>query len=327
MDTTTPDIPPFWQRVSTLFADGIAHAFILHGNVFDYVPCGGAYQRLDSFLTTRLFAGFDIIAVVDPAQGIRFPIAKHRELALQVLGINPATPGAAAQLLGAPGKGMRPPMPQRDLLQLITQVLDALLTAPFEVDDGKQSKRPGRVAVIFSYGDLLFPDSDLRSSDTPTLARLLQWSRSAQVGQARHLLFIVGESLLALHSELRRASSRWESVAVSLPNLDDRARFVAHLQQQYDDILFADGLTPSAVAAATGALNLLQIEDVVFRGLGAGMLSRELIVERKQDIIRQEFADVLTVQEPRFTLSCVGGYSYLKAFLAERVIAPWRAAS
>lgn len=322
---STSHIPPFWQRVSDLYRDSVAHAFVLHGNVYDYVAGGGAYQRLDSFLTTRLAAGFDIVAVVDPAQGLRFPIPKHRELALQVLGVNPATPGAVAQLLGAPGKGVRPPMPQRDLLQLITQVLDTLLTAPFEVEQaGKKTKRQGRVAVIFEYGDLLFPDSDLRSSDAPTLARLLQWARSAQVGEARHLLFIVGESLLALHSELRRASSRWESIAVPLPGVDERARFVAHLQQQYDDLETAEDLTPAAVAAATGALNLLQIEDIVFRALGAGQLTRGLIFERKQDIIRQEFADVLQVQEPRFTLARVGGYSYLKAFFAERVIAPWR---
>lgn len=321
MDTSTT-VPTFWRQLSGLYADSVSHAFILHGNVHDYVPVSPAfYTPLETFILNRLSAsGFDIIALVDPAQGLRFPVPAHRDLAVQILGVKPGSPSAIAQLL-APGA--KPPMPQRELLHLITQILDQLLTTPWQVTDAAEP-RPGRVAVVFSYSELLFPDSDLRSADGPVLARLLQWARSPQVAAARHLLFLVSESLISMHSELRRASSRWEPIGLVLPDQITRQTFLAHLGEQYDDLVFLEGLDTAAAAAATGALTLLQVEDVAFRALGAGGLDLALITERKEAIIRQEFADVLRVAAARFDLAHVGGYEYLKTFFRQRLIAPWR---
>lgn len=321
MDTTTT-VPAFWRQLSSLYADSVAHAFVLHGNVHDYVPVSPTfYTPLETFILSRLSASdFDIIALVDPAQGLRFPVPAHRDLAQQILGVKPGSPSAVAQLLSP---GPKPPMPQRELLHLITQILDQLLTTPWQAVT-ETEPRPGRVAVLFTYGELLFPDSDLRSSDGPVLARLLQWARSPQVAASRHLLFMVSESLISLHSELRRASSRWEAIRLPLPDTAQRAAFLAHLRNQYDDLVFCDGLDAAGAAAATGALNLLQVEDVAFRALGAGGLDMALITERKAAIISQEFADVLRVEAPRFDLGQVGGYDYLKTFFRQRLISPWR---
>lgn len=321
LPTSTTTVPAFWQRLTGFYRDSIASSFILHGNVHDYVRLGNDYQSLAAFLVTRLSV-FDLIINVNPAQGITFPIPAHRDLALQLLGVSPGAPSAIAQLLGAgPAGANRPPMGQRELLALITQVLDSLLTTPY-TRPGPESEppRPVRVAVLFTYAELLFPDSDLRTSDAATLTRLLQWPRSPVVGERQHLLLMVAESLDGLHSELRRASARWEPIALPLPKHAERMVFFDHLLDGDESYDLIDGLDSRSVASATGALTLMHLEDIYFRGAGAGGLTPELIIERKQDIIRQEFADVLSVRDAALYFRDIGGYEYLTSWLYERIV-------
>ncbi len=317
--------PAFWQTISTLFQDAVAHAYLLHGNVHDYVP-NGSYQPLLPFLAARLMRGFDLIIQIDPSRGMDFPLgSQHRDLAARLLGMDaPQTPPSssiAAALGTGQEQGQSPRFPRG--VREMSELVDRLLTEPLLVAEGA-TKRPLRAAIIFTYGELLIPDADLIQTDPLILGRLLQWARSPQVGRT-HALFLVTESLLSIHAELRRASSRWEPVELSLPDAAERERFIESRLEQYgDDLALADDLSPRQVAAMTGALNLLQIEDVLMRGMGAGTLTPDLVTERKQAIIRQEFADVLDVRDPRWNLLAVGGYAYLKDFLDQRLVQPWR---
>jgi MoxR-like ATPase len=199
-------------------------------------------------------------------------------------------------------------------------VIDLLLTAPATVPtaDG-DGERPVRVAVIFTKADLLIPDGDLRSSDAPIIARLIDWAQTAGMGD-RHLFLMLAESYLALHSELRRASARWEAIHLPLPSASDRAAFLAFLEQHEPGIPYGAGLDRAATAARTGALTLMQVEDIVLRAIGEGGLTPAVLDERKRAVISREFADVLAEHPPRFTLDDVGGYVYLKTFLRERVV-------
>ena len=91
--------PAFWQTLSARYADGVAHAFVLHGNVQDYAPGGGGWTRLEAFLLARL-TRFDLCAALDAAHGLRFPLPGHAELATRALGVSGASP--AAQILALP---------------------------------------------------------------------------------------------------------------------------------------------------------------------------------------------------------------------------------
>lgn len=317
----TAPTPEFWRTVTDVYRDNIAHAFILTGNVLDYQPSGDGYQRLESFVYARLARAFDLIIAIDPAHGATFPIPAHRDLALRILNVQPGQPGVLAALFAAQAT-QRPPV-TREVLVAMLAALDTLLTTPFTVERGGEN-RPGRVAVIFSYGDLLFPDGDLRS-DAPILARLLRWAQSPAIGEARHVLLMIAESYLTVHSELRRSSSRWERVVIPMPSVAQRHAFLRFLCATYPDVRFGDGVTIDGIATHTGALTLLQIEDLVFRALGAGHLDYQMVAERKHAMLSAEFADVLHVQPARFGWERVGGYDYLKAFLTQRVVEPWRA--
>jgi len=315
--------PAFWETLSARYADSVAHAFVLHGNVQDYAPCGGGrWMRLEAFLLTRL-THFDLCATLDAAHGLRFPLPGHAELATRALGVSGASP--AAQILAA-ADPKAPPAARllpvtRETIALATQLLDALLTHPWTVGEGSAA-RAGRMAVIVRDAHLIVPDGDLRGQDAAILARLLGWGRAMEIGAAGHQLFAVTDSYGALHAELRRATSRWDAIPVPLPDEETRRRFVANLVRQHAD-LRAD---PAAVARQTGALTLMGVEDIVLRALGAGgEVTAGLVAERKEALVRQEYGDVLRIVDPRHTLNRVAGYDYLKEWITRSIVAPWRA--
>ena len=314
--------PAFWQALNARYGDGVAHAFVLHGNVHDYAPGGGGWMRLESFLLARL-TRFDLCAALDAAHGLRFPLPGHAELATRALGVSGMSP--AAQILAA-ADPKAPPAARllpvtRETIALATQLLDALLTYPWTVGEGSDA-HAGRMAVVVRDAHLIVPDGDLRGQDAAILARLLGWGRAMEIGAAQHLLIAVTDSYGALHADLRRATSRWDAIPVPLPDEETRRQFVAYLARQHPS-LRAD---PAAVARQTGALTLLGVEDIALRALGAGgEVTADLVAERKEALVRQEYDDVLRVVDPRHTLDRVAGYDYLKEWLTRTVVAPWRA--
>jgi SpoVK/Ycf46/Vps4 family AAA+-type ATPase len=70
-------------------------------------------------------------------------------------------------------------------------------------------------------------------------------------------------------------------------------------------------MTPAALAAETGGLSLVQMEDAVQRAKSTrAPLARPSILERKIELLRQEYADVLEILNPRYDLSAVGGLEH-----------------
>lgn len=331
MTTTThaaSGAPPFWQRLVDLYHDRVAHAFILHGNVQDFVAVGDGFVRLDSFLRAHL--GHDARAMVvelSPGRGLRFLTPAHHALALRALGLpNPQLPVLSALMAAAaPDASLaaRVAVGGRDLLPLATLILDGLLTTPIVDSTGQ----PIRVAVLIHDGDLLFPNVEEPGEPerTAALARLLDWARNPDLGDRGHLLVMTAQVLAQVHGELRRASGRWEAIALPLPGLEQRRRFLAYWEaQQQVALRLAGGLTPDGLARATGGLTLVQLEDIALRSVGLGAVTPEMIADRKAAIISQEYADVLVVQDARWTLDAVGGYAYLIEFMQRVIVSPWR---
>jgi SpoVK/Ycf46/Vps4 family AAA+-type ATPase len=77
-------------------------------------------------------------------------------------------------------------------------------------------------------------------------------------------------------------------------------------------------LTPEQLAAETGGLSLVQIEDIVQRARAARVpLGRPSVVERKIELLRQEYGDVLEILTARYDLTAVGGMEHAVQELRE----------
>ena|SRR5258708_6190481 len=153
---------PEWASELTIkYQSNISHAFLLHGNVQDYVA-GLAGQSLKGYLTDS-FKGRDLVVNWDRANGFSLPSQKMRQKFVEIAGIpipggtsgatqNPARPGglaaglnrsaapAGADLAAILGKIRNP----SDALDALLQVLH---WRPAK-KSAQEEEEPFRVAVV-----------------------------------------------------------------------------------------------------------------------------------------------------------------------------------
>jgi transitional endoplasmic reticulum ATPase len=331
------EMPLFWQQVRSLFNGAVAHAFLLSGNVRDLQDGGVAYQTLTTFLTSRLSGKYDVIVVVNPADGMTFPVPEHRKKVIDLLGLEgkqQANPLAAALGQSAPTEFEFPRG-----FPAITSILDELLTR--ELTTGgvvdKSAKNPKgqvkliEVAVIIDYANFLVPAMESQAPDPAVMTRLLQWAQPGKLASDQHILFMIAESAIDIHPELRRASARWEQIDIALPSEAQRLSFVDDRIKKNAErdvaIKFANGMDPKRLAQTTGALGLRQVEDVLYWSLVENPeqgITPQLVSTRKDALVKAEFRDVLEIRNARFAFEKVGGYGYIKDYLIKYVATPWK---
>ena len=70
-----PTLPPWAETMREVFRGGTVSQFLLHGNVFDFVPLddgtSSRFVPLSRFLTDVLFQPFDVVLFYNRGKGIR----------------------------------------------------------------------------------------------------------------------------------------------------------------------------------------------------------------------------------------------------------------
>jgi transitional endoplasmic reticulum ATPase len=282
---------PAWLETGVLarYHAGASHLFLLHGNVRDVQPFGRDYVPLAEGLR-RLAARRPILVSYDVSSGLTFPDAEREKAFRKALGLK---------------TGAIPSDPARVLI-----LLDALLTT----DRAAQ----GSVAVVIDYAHALAPSGPTGSAERQSVTTLARWASDPRVADRRPLVLLIAPAAGDVAEEVYAGASGAEVVAVPRPDLAARAEFAAHLKDRHPGTAWE--MTPDQLAAETGGLALVQMEDIVQRAGGAGAgatLSRASIVERKIDLLRQEYGEVLEILQPKNDLSAVGGLDHAVRELKE----------
>lgn len=305
----TPAFPqPQWAaRLLARYQSGVAHAFILHFNVADYVVPG---RSLKSFLI-MLNKTREIIACYNRAEGITFPVPSMKERALELLGLKqPPTADPMRAALAAVNGGDELPRTPAQALPLLERLL----------------KSDAKVAVIIDYAEHIAPEagvSMMPPDDRTNLITLLRWGTDPDIAASGNPIFLVAQSLTDINSALRAASSKYEAVELPLPDTDIRRSFIEYYAAQ-KPAAFDWQVPPKQLVNASAGLSLLHIEDIFLRAEQTGSLTQQLVKERKDDIVRSEFGEVLEILEPRFGFAAIGGLEYVKGFFSRSVIDPLR---
>ena len=279
---------PSWLTAGVLerYHSGASHLFLLHGNVRDVHPFGSAFVPLAEGLR-RLGSRRPIVVSYDVSSGLVFPDAEREKAFRKALGL----------------KGALPSDPARALV-----VLDALV--------GSDRLPAGSVAVIIDYAHTLAPADGAGAAERQNITTLARWASDPAVAARRPLILLIAPTAQEVSSEVYAGASGAEVVSVPRPDVEARADFARDLQRRIPEVTW--GLSADELAAQTGGLALVQIEDIVQRARGAGSaLTRESIVERKIDLLRQEYGDVLEILSPKHGLDAVGGLDHATRELRE----------
>ncbi|HET7293697.1 MAG TPA: ATP-binding protein [Vicinamibacteria bacterium] len=279
---------PSWFAASVLerYHAGASHLFLLHGNVRDVHPFGGDDVPLAEGLR-RLAAQRAIVLSYDVSAGFAFPDAAREKAFRKALGL----------------KG---PIPL-DVPRALALIEAALST---------ERVPPASVAVVLDYAHVLAPAGAAGGVERQAVTTLARWAGDPKIAARRPLVALIAPTAGEVSDEIYAGQSGAEVVLVPRPDLAARAAFAGDLQARRPGLRWE--LTPEQLAAETGGLSLVQIEDIVQRAEAASKpLDRSAIVSRKIDLLRQEYGDVLEILEPRYDLSAVGGLEHATGELRE----------
>jgi SpoVK/Ycf46/Vps4 family AAA+-type ATPase len=187
-------------------------------------------------------------------------------------------------------------------------LLDALL--------GSERCAPASVAVVLDYAHALAPAAPGGGLERQNVTALARWASDPGIAARRPLVLLLAPNATDVSEEVHAGSSGAEVVLVPRPDVEARREFTAHLREQSRGMAWQ--LSDDELAAETGGLGLVQIEDIVQRARGLqAPLTRAGVVERKIELLRQEYGDVLEILHPRFDLSAVGGLDHAVRELKE----------
>lgn len=300
---------PAWVGEFTQkYQDGIAHSFILHSNINDYVIPG---VTLKSYLG-QMFANRQVVVFYNRSEGLSFPLPDHRAKFLELLGLNTPTGKAEAQMAGLADAGGPNKNDPKTALMLLTRLLRL----------GKVEDRTA--AVCIEYADTLFPEGSPTIDDRTNLVMALQWGRDPKIMSSGNPVLLISENYSDLHSQLRAASSRWEAIELPLPDQTKRQNFIDWYLHVNRPENFKMQMSSLQLANLTAGLSLIHLEDIFLRAFRAGELTQEMVKDRKHEIMRSEFGDVLEVWSPRYGFESIGGLDHVKRFFNKNVITPIR---
>ncbi len=335
--------PPAWANELVIkYQSNIAHTFLVHGNVRDYVG-GLAGQSLKNYLIES-FSTRDLVICWDRASGFSLPTAPMRQRFIDVAGI--PLPGNSSTSAGASARGgglasglnraaatttgndlatilekIRKP---EDALDILSRVLH---WRPPKQHAG-QDDTPFRVAVILDYAESIAPATEAAASeiDRSALVTLTSWGQDRGLGDREHILVMIASEPHDLNERLHRKSSGWEHIEIPFPVLEERAAFIQSLVVGDPEMRLADGLTAQEMARLCTGLRYMDLEDILLRASYQHQaVDRALIKQRKDEIMSSEFADVLHITEVETGFESLGGLEEVKRDLRETVVAPMRA--
>jgi len=324
---------PLWaQELSEKYQSSIAHTFLLHGNVQDFVG-GIPGLTLKNYLISS-FAERDLVVTWNRATGLYLPTAAMRQKFAEIVefpvpGQQPSTArsGFAAGLnqmaASAPtdiAKVLEKVRQPADALEYLNRLLRAKVTVRRNDEDV-----PLRSAVIIDYIESVAPASDAAAADNDraALVMLSEWSKDV-IGERGHLIILITNDLRDVNERLRKSAARWEQVYIPFPTFDERKDF-AHKVVESNEVKLAADFTYDESARMTTGLRLIDVEDIVLRAcFHETDVTRSLVKARKDEIVASEFDEVLQVYENEFGFEAIGGMEEVKADLRETVIEPMR---
>lgn len=328
-DMEDVEIPEWASGLYSKLKASVAHAFILSGNIRDYMVRDVSIRDGIISMLDPAQDRFDVIACYDQAHGITFDLGgrfrrvskeeyKRRFLELvrqscQRQGLEPKT-----------GSDDQPPTDPVELFTIIADIFE------MPVADGQRAK----LLLFVDHADLLVPDGatvQMTEAEKRLVIVLSDLCRSYQADKGGSCAVMMSDALSQVSSTIRDTASRTDLIAVPYPQLGERKDFIEHVLDVPEHRLSdgrqmfecKEGVTKDYLAINTAGLSCYQIEDIVLRAMADDVpITAKLVKDRKNEIIRNDYNDVIEIMDPSGGFETLGGMMQIKKFFHEEVIEP-----
>lgn len=282
---------PAWlkERIVDKFNSGVSQIFILHFNVSDYFAVQDRFLDLQEMLN-EMSAQREIVCTYQYPSGLRF--------------LKPEMESKFRRLAGLTA---REPLPSSSSQSL--ELLDRVLK--------NEAIPPRQLALIVPFAESIFPAGmNQNAEEKANTITLLRWAGDRGLSERKPIVFLITANIKDISNPLLSSSQGIEQISIPKPEYPDR--------KMYIDFLIAHNpalkmhLSADEFAHHTQGLSLNQIEDIVLRTLSEGSaITIDSVMERKVEILEQEYGQVLEIIRPKFGLDAVGGLNYAVQELQE----------
>jgi ATPases of the AAA+ class len=282
---------PEWlkEKVIDRFNSGVSQIFVLHFNISDYFPVQDRFVNLTDLLY-ELCGQRDLVCTYQYPSGLIFLKSDMEARFRRFTGLN-----------------SRDHLPASSNMNL--QLIDRMLRS--------DASLPRQFAMIVPFAETIFPAGpNLSAEEKANTISLLRWATDRSIAAKKPVIFLLTSNIKDISSQLLSSSQGIEQVEIPKPELDDRKRYIEFMVGHNPGLQLQ--LSAEEFAFHTQGLSLQQIEDIILRSLAEGKpITTDSVLERKVDILEQEYGQVLEIIRPRYGLDAVGGLNYAVKELEE----------
>lgn len=190
-------------------------------------------------------------------------------------------------------------------------------------------------AYIIRYPEFIVPQSDfnLYPDDRVKVVELHKTLSSTNFLNSNNIVIFLTESTKNINSLFLNSNSKTAMIDIELPNEKERSTFINYIltpvveqssvDQKYNNKLtnMIMDVTKKELTMLTAGLNKISIEDIILLAIDEGRLTRDMVLNRKKDLIRKEFGEIIEIMDTEgYSLNKFAGQEHIKNYFKEVVI-------
>ena len=321
-------LPEWALAIAAKRAAGVTHAFMLSGNVRDYMVRKVSVRDGLIGMLDPTQEAFEVIATYDQASGLQFDLGdrygavspgEYRKRYVRLMHASRKARGVADD-------------PDDDTIPSDPCELFEDIGAIFDMD--APSGSGARMLLFVDFLDMLCPEGaalQLSDRDKRLAITIADMCRSYKADAGGSCAFFFTDSIGQVNSTIRDTSNRVDQVIIPQPLTDARRDFVQNVLDVPENTLSdgrhvlhcEEGIDPEYLVANTAGLACYQIEDIVLRSIADDEpVTVKGVKERKNEIIKNDYHGVLEIMDPKYGFDGLGGMEVQKRFFKDEVIDP-----
>ena len=188
------------------------------------------------------------------------------------------------------------------------------------ITDNKTKK-----AIIIEYPEFIVPNIPVSQMQEYVQNRFIMLHKainSSQFMNSNNIVIFMCEAQSEINQRFINSNTRSHIIGISYPNEQERLDEINYLIST-SDVKLKYELSVEQLAKLTAGLTRVNIEDIFLQAEQTGVLEKQLIVERKRELIQKEYASVIEILDADgYTFADYAGQEHLKSYHREVIIEP-----
>ncbi|MBU0649160.1 ATP-binding protein [Patescibacteria group bacterium] len=337
-------MPEWLKQLVLQFKAGIAHFFIVWGNITDLQKNQkGHYVSLVQYLT-EVFEQRELIMFYSISAGLEFA-TKDMEKAFRQRFVTPPNRPGANQTTAAQSaaQGFQRAMADAPLEELIGKspdrvlpILEKVLAEGADINpeqrtstadpllekaakEQRKAQASGKKVLVIDFAHNLAPSqtANANAADRVNIETLERWARDRRIKESGNIVILLTPHSASLAEDVRASHSGSSLIRVPKPGEVERtARWMHWINT--NGVQIEDGLEPTTLGRITNGLSFRQIDGIYAIAKVEGQpISLNTVKTKKQEIFESEFGDRIKIKVPQFGFRYFGGKDNVKEYLLE----------